>query len=216
MNSRRAQTSKGSKRQKKGSNNTRDKLANNDIKDSESDIQRQEGKDGIFRMTNIETEECTFNKPKPNSSKSETSQKRVVVEKNNRQLVKRSKTKEKAIPIENNYFTLFVENEKMISGQLAATKHKYNTFTVLSSSKLWSFKFDHILKTNLSYLAAGDNVNKGNEPKEEGNTFETYTNYEANRFINQNRNLIYVNMTEDNSEKVPSSIPEFPKQFYHK
>lgn len=96
---------------------------------------------------------------------------------------------EKEEPISNNYFTLFTENEKMVSGDLAATKVKNNSFSILSNSKIWSFKFDHIISTkegseeesqpneDLEKEAEGE----GNKEKEPSQT-EKYLDCEVDRF----------------------------------
>lgn len=127
------------------------------------------------------------------------------------QVVKVQRQKGKPEPLSNNYFTLFTEQERVINGQLAATKHRFNNFTILTSNRLWSFKFDHIIKTNFSYLAASQP-----EGGEQESDFDQYTNLEVSRFLDHNKNLIYVNMTEECSEKLPTQIPEFPKVFYDK
>jgi len=121
-------------------------------------------------------------------------------------------------------------------------KQKNNTFSILSSSKIWSFKFDHILSTNKHEDSSqeenedkteknkedeqkdkeGDKQEQENkeEDKEEQedkkeDKQEQYLDCEVNRFINQNKNLIYINLT-DETDKIPSNIPEFPKKFYEK
>lgn len=111
-------------------------------------------------------------------------------------------------------------------------KQKNNTFSILSSSKIWSFKFDHILSTNKhegsSQEENEDKTEKNKEDeqkdKEEDkeeqedkkeDKQEQYLDCEVNRFINQNKNLIYINLT-DETDKIPSNIPEFPKKFYEK
>lgn len=94
-------------------------------------------------------------------------------------MVKASKPKGKPEPMSNNYFTLFLEQEKYINGQMAATKNKFNHFTILSNSKLCSFKFDHILKTTSPYLAMGET--------DEPSGYEQYVDLEVNRFIQQNK-----------------------------
>lgn len=89
--------------------------------------------------------------------------------------------------MDNNNFTLFTPNEKMISGQMAATKHKSNHFSILSNSRLWGFKFDHIVKTNPQYLAASQP-----EGEDEQSQFDLQVDVEVNRFLYQDKNLITV------------------------
>lgn len=87
----------------------------------------------------------------------------------------------------NNYFTLFTPNEKMILGQMAATKHRFNQFSILSNWRLWGFKFDHVIKTSPHYLAAS-------QPGEESvkSQYDLHIDLEVDRFLNQNKNLITV------------------------
>lgn len=150
-----------------------------------------------------------FKKEQHDTSKSEGSVKVLAVTKSEGQLVKPAKAQGKQEPITNNYYVLFSDQEKIINGQMAATKHKFNKFTILNNNKLWSFKFDHIIKPRLSYLASSGEA-------EEVSEYDQYVNLEVDRFLAQDRNLIYVNMTEDCKEKLPTIIPEFPRQFYTK
>jgi hypothetical protein len=89
--------------------------------------------------------------------------------------------------MDNNNFTLFTPSEKMISGQMAATKHKFNHFSILSNSRLWRFKFDHIVKTNPQFLAVSQP-----DGEEEQDQFDMQVDVEVNRFLYQDKNLITV------------------------
>jgi hypothetical protein len=140
----------------------------------------------------------------------ETEEKIMVVKEPENKIVKENKHKRKAEPLENNYFTLFSDNEKMIHGQMAAIKNKINNFSILSNSRLRAFKFDHIIKTNFGYFASSQEDGPKDDP------FEAYVNLEAERFLFKNKNLIYANMVENSNESVPIKIPEFPKAFYNK
>ena len=55
-----------------------------------------------------------------------------------------------------------------------------------------------------------------NNNHEDNSSFNLYTDTEVNRFLNQNMNLIFVNMTEDCQERIPTELPEFPRLFYSK
>lgn len=79
----------------------------------------------------------------------------------------KSRKKEKKEDMSNNYFTLFTENEKIISEELAAFKHKNNTFCVLSSSKIWSFRFDHIFNIGKGEGSVKEEENEGENKEEE-------------------------------------------------
>lgn len=142
--------------------------------------------------------------------KFEREEKIIVVNDPENKIVKESKHKKKPESLENNYFTLFTDYEKMIHGQMAATKNKNNNFTILSSNRLRAFKFDQIIKTNFGHFAASHEDGAIDDP------FETYINIEAERFLFQNKNLVYANMVENSGESVPIKIPEFPKEFYYK
>lgn len=73
-----------------------------------------------------------------------------------------------------NFFTLFTENEKMVNENLAATRHKNNNFSVLSGSKIWSFKFDHIIKTGSETVASSQPEDEKEDEEEPPNKQEQY------------------------------------------
>ena len=67
-----------------------------------------------------------------------------------------------------NYLVMFTEKERMVDGQTCAARHKYNHFTILNNTRLWSFKFDHIIPIEnqnqpLRLDDESNNVNKGLE-----------------------------------------------------
>lgn len=75
-----------------------------------------------------------------------------------------------------------------------------NNFCILSNSRRSEFKFDQ-------FVASADNTDS---------SFDKYTDTEVSRFLHQNMNLIFVNLTEDCHERVPSELPAFAQQFYAK
>lgn len=156
---------------------------------------------------NINTHDNSFNQ----ENKEEPNSENALVPVNNLALTKTIQAKTKPEPATNNYFVMFGELNKMIIGQMAAVKHRYNTFSILSSTRLRSFKFDHII-VNDNLKAKKEDQSQSQSP----DNMDTYTSVEVDRFIHQNKNLIYVNMTDDTMEPFPSILPEFPKKFYEK
>lgn len=104
--------------------------------------------------------------------------------------------------IKNNFFTLFANQDKYISGQMAAAVYtvKANNYSILSNSRRTEFKFDQLITSS-----GHDN-----------SVFDRYTDIEVARFLHQNMKLIFSDLIEKCHDRVPSELPVFPLQFYAK
>ena len=160
---------------------------------------------------NINSDNNSFSQQKQEDNKSSSSQNVVVVQ-NNMQVAKSSKPKQKTEPAVNNHFVMFTMQDKIIMDKMVAIKHKYNQFIIMSNTRLRSFKFDHIIKTESFQPAQSQNEESQQQVRPDN--IDTYLSVEVDRFLHQNKNLIYVNMTDDCIERFPSQLPEFPKKFY--
>lgn len=83
---------------------------------------------------------------------------------------------------------------------------KPNNFCILSSNRRSEFKFDQFVKSG-----PGSQTSSVGSP-----SFSSHTETEVSRFLHQNMNLIFVNLTEDCQERIPSELPDFPRLFYSK
>ena len=161
---------------------------------------------------NIHTDNNSFTQANQDEEKSQEIDKNAIMATSENQVVKSNRNPEKQTePATNNYYTLFTDQEKVIQGNIAAVKHKYNKFSILSGTRLRSFKFDHIINTG---EPESEPEQEGQPPKSDN--MGTYIDVEVERFLHHNKNLIYVNMTDDVTEKFPINIPDFPKKFYDK